>query len=527
MSQSSPPPPPLLPPYSIPCEKLPLYEPSINFQGLALLKTEFLTPYHYNNGKRSWKPVILYMNSTQLKIYSLKANKQLHDLIVNLYFEINSLNQLTIDINTEYKKKNNNNNKAKFNFANNSYMDGSGSGSGSGSGIDNMENDVFSGDAYGGCDFDTSKSIFKESKFQKLKEKIKSQKTEKIMSHIKDYYHQLKDNKLLFEPAVTSDGTDEQYATFNKYKGLLIHSYSLSHLQVGEAPSLNQLISAMYKEDQSASFALQNVSSLVKYKNTLRLRIEYKQILLQFWSFHAMISWFRNLMIGRDLSIPLESRTITRLKSIPSRYSSRNNALLAATAAAASFGRDGSNIQTDTIDENEQVAMFTSHSLMTSKDDSSSTVSSNTGLVLSDGENSSIFDNESQRRSSIASTTFSDTTIGTKTLDTITIKNFQFKSNEHIFNTVEKQYISNCIPDLNSFDKWNGKLVTISNSDSFVKDVRTFKNRNDVFISYSVFSDYVTIFDKKFPHQENLSKHNNKICATRTFLIHQDGLVGI
>lgn len=96
-------------------------------------------------------------------------------------------------------------------------------------------------------------------------------------------------------------------------------------------------------------------------------------------------------------------------------------------------------------------------------------------------------------------------------------------SRENEYTTVEKQYISNCVPDLNSFDKWNGRLITISNAEFFVRDERNYKNKDDVFISYSALGDLVQLYDRKF---SNLHQPD-KISSTRTFLIHQSGLVGI
>lgn len=471
-----------LPEYTTSSETLPTYTSSLNFYGLALLKTEFLTPYQYNNGHRSWKPVMLHMNSTQLNMYNINGDKKLQELLVNLYFELNNLNQLTIDLNTEYKRNNG------MDFSSNQ--------------VD--LDDIFSGDAYGGLE--GNKSMFSESKFGKLKSKFKNQKNNKILATISNYYDILKDNQLLFEPT----SGEIKGTTFEKYKGTLLHSYSLTHLQVGEAPSLNQLISAMYKEDHLSSSS--NVSSLVKYKNSLRLRIEYKQILLQFWSFHAMISWFRNLSIGKDLSLPLEMRTITKLKSIPSRYSGRNNALLAATAAAASYGRRNHHSTEAVVDE-ENVRFRVGH--LTHKD-------ADSDVVSTDCEDESIFDGVHQngRRGSGTSSISTSSSVDT---GYITINDFKFTSKENIYTTVEKQYISNCIPDLNSFDKWNGKLITVSNAEFFVRDERNYKSKDDVFISYNALSDLVQLFDRKF-HQ--LHQHD-KISSTRTFLIHQSGLVGI
>ncbi|RCK63913.1 hypothetical protein Cantr_10584 [Candida viswanathii] len=480
MSSTSVPP----PAYSKPAEPIPEYTSAVSYYGLSLIKTEFLTPYHYNGGNRSWKPVLLEINSTQLKIYSLNVEKKLNELLVCLYFELNSLNQLTKDVNSQYKK----NNGVSFSETLNNEDDLS---------------DLFAGDAYGG--FDSNKSILSDSSFTKLKNKLKNQKSNKTMQLIKNYYDELKDNQFLFEPTTST----EDYLKFaNQYRGTLLHCYSLANLQVGEAPSLNQLISAMYKEEHNGNT---NNSSLVKYKNTLRLRIEYKQVLLQFWSFYGMINWFRNFTIGKDLSLPIDFRHITQLKSIPARNTSRNNALLAATAAAANYGRHRHRHSSDAGDgADAAIEMFRASQMMQIKSEDSNTPSDDETTSVT----SSMFDND--RRESIVSTTTS--------IDPVThvvINDFKFYSQDSCYTTVEKQYISNCIPDLNSFDKWNGKLITLSNVDYFVGQKRQqFEAEDHIFISQGALNDMVMSYDRK-PHRDT-----NDI-TTKTFIIQQHGLVGL
>ncbi|KAI5962184.1 uncharacterized protein KGF55_003260 [Candida pseudojiufengensis] len=490
----------ILPPeYSKSSEILPNYNSSLNYYGLAILKIEFNTPYHYNNSNRSWKPVLLHMNSTQLNIYNLKCDKKLKDLIINLYFELNNLNQLTIDVNNEFKIKNGIDFNS-FSNLNNNDLD-----------------DIFAGDAYGGNNINlldsnnngffsssSSSSLLNQTNFDKFKTKIKNNKNKKILSNISQYYDILKDNRLLFE------ASDNETSTFKNLKGTLLNSYSLNNLQIGEAPSLNQLISAMYKEDTNLSSSIQT-SSLVKYKNCLRLRIEYKQILLQFWSFNSMINWFRNLSIGKDLSLPLEFRTITKLKSIPSRYSNRNNALLAATAAAANHGRYSISSSSDEVHEER------SH-FLSFKDSVNSDIFSSTTSI----EEDSIFENRRESiNSATSSTTSSSLEISKSIPQHITINNYDFITQDFKYSTIEKQYISNCIPDLNSFDKWNGKLCTISNVEFFIKDDKNL-NEKDLFVSYAFLNDLVLSFDKKFQNQSI-----KKPSSTKTFLIHQSGLVGV
>ncbi|KAG5420567.1 hypothetical protein I9W82_002448 [Candida metapsilosis] len=453
-----------LPEYTKASETLPNYTSSVNFYGLALLKTEFLTPYQGNNGNRSWKPVLLHMNSTQLNMYNINGDKKLQELLINLYFELNNLNQLTVDLNSDYKKANG------VNF-DTTPVDA---------------DDIFAEDAFGsGC-----KSIFNESKLGKLKNKLKAQKSNKTLATISSYYDILKDNQLLFEP---SSG-DISGTTFEKFKGSLLHSYSLTHLQVGEAPSLNHLISAMYKEDHSLSTS--SMSALVKYKNTLRLRIEYKQVLLQFWSFHGMISWYRNLSIGQNLSFPLEMRSIGKSKPITSQYNRGNKALLDATAAAATYGRERfSSIESGT-------------------DEPRSAPESE--VVSTDGEEDQIFDNSqyARRESAASSPSMLDG------MGYVILNGYKFASKESFYTTNEKQYITNSIPDLNSFDTWFGKLLTISNAEFFVNENK--KGKGDVLISSNALGDLVQQFDKKFANSNGV-----KTSSTRTFMVQRDGLVGV
>ncbi|KAK6455568.1 uncharacterized protein RJT20DRAFT_48175 [Scheffersomyces xylosifermentans] len=488
--------------YSQQNEKLPSYKPSVEFFGLSLIKSEFLTPYHYNNGSRSWKPVILELNSTQLNIYSLNADKKLCELILVLYNELNSLNELVRDVNNTYKSHTDYDSLAR----------------------NELEVDLFAGDAYGDAGLQ-DQSLINSSALSKLKAKHRSYKANKSLSHDLTKYHSLmNDNQLLFEP-VTSTKTYNMFKS--KYQGELLDSFTLANLSVGEAPSLNQLISAMYKEENIYDSSMS--SSLVKYKNVLRLRIEYKQILLQFWSFYGMIHWFRMLSIGKDLSSPIESRNITKLKSIPSRYSNRNNALLAATAAAASYRR-----RSDPLfgEEDDEEAAVLGSQLIEFSDPFSSTRpkirssspapsdSVSTGSVVSSAE--SIF--EPERRESVVSNNTSISSIADDPCKyTTTIHNFKFVCYDKYHTALEKQYISNCIPDLNSYDKWSGKNITLSNYEQFIKSKDQNEN-DDIFINYTSFMDVVHSYEKK-KHQKHAQHSMSGVC--RNFMIHQRGLVGV
>ncbi|RLV94513.1 hypothetical protein JA1_001758 [Spathaspora sp. JA1] len=470
-----------LPQYSTLNESLPSYSPSLNFYGTALIKTEFNSPYHYNNGPRTWKPVLLHINSTQLNIYNLNLDIKVQDLIVSLYSELNSLNHLARQINSDYKKI------SQFNN----------------SGNDPFDNDVFGYDAYGGNSH--RQNLVNDSPIAKFKTKRQAQKQQKCLSSLGNSYDLFKDNNFLFEPS----NLESDFEKIKEFKGDLINSYSLANLQIGEAPSLNHLISAMFKEENIYSDFM-NDSCLVKYKNVLRLRIEYKQLLLQFWSFHGMIHWFRNLSIGKDLSDAIEHRTVTKLKSIPSRNSRRMNELIMASAAAVEYGHSPDL----SFDTNLPLELFSRSSQpINEKDDINEVISSSN---CSDQE-SSVF--ETRRRGS-NSTTMSSINSSCLSIEdansTVTIQKFEFYSRDGFYTTLEKQYISNCIPDLTYCERWHGKPVTISNFDKFIKD-RNIKFGKEIFIRNSILDSLVKTFDKNINNFESTGN-------SKTFLIHQSGL---
>lgn len=444
-----------VPEYTPPQEELPNYQPSLQYYGLCLTKTEFLTPYHANP-RRSWKPVILELNSTQLNFYDLNCSSHLKNLIISLYGEQNQLDDLAINLNNDYQQR-----KSASDIV-----------------IEQLD-DLFAGDAYGGLNLgEISEELahFKTSASDKVMKKWGNYKTNKSFKHLSSYYKEMKNNLMLMEP--TSNYEEYRYSQLYKYRSDLINSYTLDNLKVGEAPSLNQLISALYKEDTKSTN--QPISTLTKYKNCLRLRIECKQMLLQFWSFHSLINWFRNLSIGKDLCKPVDQRLITKLKSIPNRSNLRNNALLIASAAAAAISPN-------------------THSTRTSISTNVSTSSKNSSEL--------IFSN-TPRRESLASID--------SYLEEVNIQGYNFVSNDNLYTPIEKQFISNCIPDLNSFDKWSGADITLSNYQHYLKK----DNLKDIFINYTQLYDLVIEFDKKFIKQ----KINGD---SRSFLIHENGLVSV
>ena len=506
------------PKYEASSEALPAYRPSLEFFGLALVKSEFSTPFSCNEGSRAWKPVLLELNSTQLNFYELDVKKTVHDLIIALYNELNSLHNLIREVNNDYKLHETATNLRE---------------------VDQV--DLFDGDAYGNNNT-PEMDIVNPSTVTKIKLNFKSYVSQKLLkNNLSKYYTLFEENNLLFEP-VTSE---EAYTRVkNKYQGQLISSFTLSNLELGEAPSLNQLISAMYKEENIYDGSATALASLVKYKNVLRLRIEYKQILLQFWSFYAMVHWFRMLTIGRDLSVPLEQRTLSKLKSVPSRYTSRNNALLIATAAASSYRRRNDPLFGEDDDEDDDLGLFGRNACwygndadhkprtLESSGGASSDVNRSMSTLLSSSEgslNESIFDNE--RRPSVATTTNSlvlSINVAKNNAYVISINNLKFVSYEKFYTVLEKQYISNCIPDLNSYDRWNGKDLTLSNYKYFVGKGSTVGKgkKKGIFIPYNDFIDHTSSYEKKRIFSGNHIK-NQRIGSCHSFRIYQMGLVGV
>lgn len=73
-----------LPHYSESQESLPNYVPSMELFGLALVKTEFLTPYKLNP-RRSWQPMLIEQNSNQLILYKINLPTALKNIITSLF----------------------------------------------------------------------------------------------------------------------------------------------------------------------------------------------------------------------------------------------------------------------------------------------------------------------------------------------------------------------------------------------------------------------------------------------------------
>ncbi|CAN3374541.1 hypothetical protein DIRU0_D19614 [Diutina rugosa] len=400
-----------------------------------------------------WQPMMVELNSTQLNLYSLGCDKKLRQTIVDSYKEVNSLKEMMEEM----------------------------------------------------------KLTMGTPKIGKL---FKSLNTSKQVD-ISSIYDDIRDNRMLFEG---SDSQAHFSAIKQRYQLKLENSYTLHELQVGEAMSMNQLASAMHKKEMRPL----RLETLLKYKNVLRLRVECSQLLMQLWSFHGVVAWYRLLVLGKDLAAPIESRELTRLKSLPSRYTVRNNALLTASMYASALRRHGDIAQAhrmlaeDLMAEDSHMAIFDELFSHGHRDDEKLSTRTRSGSSPSmssvDSYPESMFDQESVR-----STETSASSVADDSNHTITIGKFSLVSYESYYSAIEKQYISVCVPNLNSYDRWVGKRLTISNIDKIIPASVPHTHKDDVFVDYDL-----------LPRALRSDKsRSSKLKSCRTFIVHQHGLVSV
>lgn len=222
------------PEYTAPNDTLPSYTPTLESFGLCLIKPEFLTPYKSAN--KSWEPVLLELNLTQLIVYELQCSKDLKNLITSLF-----------------KVRNNG-------------------------------------------DWEITDSFFD-----------RLQKTSGLKS-LGKLHNLVKDNKMLFEPVHTRQ---EFLKVIHQYKCTESQRYTLNASRVGIAANMHE-----HPRDDPLT--------VIKYKNTLRLRVETLQALLLFWSFDSMVSWFSDLDAGKELSNNYRSQNMDGPKSLPNFTTYRN-----------------------------------------------------------------------------------------------------------------------------------------------------------------------------------------------------------
>lgn len=412
------------------------------------MKTEFHTPYHSNNGKRKWKPVLLELNSTQLIVHELKADKKLHRLILALYHDRNYLEE---QMNAIINRK--------------------------GVSVDFVE-DLFSGDAYGGTgngNDDIGRTTSFKSKYQH------SKLNASILHDFDNNFDTFKDNKMLFEPS----NSLEDLARFAAiHKGDRLHVFTMQNLTVGEAPSIDA-----YSKNATN---LESFYTLVKYRNTLRARVEFK-LLLQFWSFHGMAEWYRHFSIAHDLSTSIDERKVSKIRSIPTRFRRWEDDAVA---------------ESHTLNAGVGIAAGTE-----SKDSESLT--------------ESIFD-RSRSSSMLSSSSMSLTTPTASQRGGKPSKSGRLVSMEDFYSPMERSYISNCIIALNTFDKWVGLPITISNYQKYLtpeqineiaKNKFTKKDAGIFIVPSKLDENSLWSFKKKSPEVWT--------GECRQFIVHQHGLVGL
>lgn len=416
----------LPPSYSKPRDVLPSYVPSLQLHGLALLKTEFVSPYTASKD-RAWKPVVLELNLTQLNMYEVDMERKCLDVILALYNDVNMVLTTT-------------------------------------TGVDDLDSDE-DGEV-GVADLNSSQQYaYSQTRVGKLKHKHKQSKLARKLHALPRYYNELKDNNMLFEP---------EYTALHPHRGRLLHSYTLSNMQAGLAPSVGS-------DDEQ-------VLAHIRYKNTLRVRVEFQQILLQMWSFHGMVEWCRALHIGKDLSEPLDLRRETRTKTIPG----RNNIDILLASEAEQPPRD---YKEGPINEPMgccQRVRAASHGSISSVESSD--------LLFS-------------RRASVSTTDSSqhcrDSVVGcVRTADTVS--KHRFYRLEDWTPEAEKQFIASCVPKLQSFEKWVGREATISGYSSFLGK-KQHANDPELLIESNVL--------------EKMPRGGRGEC--RRFLVHEKGFVSV
>lgn len=245
-------------------DERPPYSPSLELYGLSLFKIERSTPWC--DKPSNLQPVVVELNSNQLRVYKLKADPAVFQTLRALFRYQNMRDGK--DVSDEW--------------------DSSGDSS-----DDECDEDFSLNDGPG---------IFTRLKSNILRAKVSSILKSKLLA---DFCM----NNFLLEPTNSS----QEYSTFAAcYRGPLIHTFTLLNLSVGSAS-----FRGLLKKQKLQESGMRN-SSLLKERNVLRLRVEYMQVLLYMWSFHGMVHWYRSLVIGRDLAQLLDYRKLLVLKSLTS-----------------------------------------------------------------------------------------------------------------------------------------------------------------------------------------------------------------
>ncbi|CDK25775.1 unnamed protein product [Kuraishia capsulata CBS 1993] len=271
-------------------DKLPGYVPSINHIGLSFLKLESISPllrstYDGNDARMpsDFEPVILELNSTQLNVYRLEDSK-MFDYSLALF---ESLSCVDLDPTLNVKDA-----RAVLREAQSmATMD-----------QQNSKRPLFKK----GFGFSTQPSL-----------KRKDLATNK---------YRLVYNLLNFKPDLSRLGDRESLpSTYLKalksLRGEKLKSYTLQRLVIG------------------------NASDYARKPFTLRLRVEKDQLLMCSYSLQQFMEWYFKLSYASDVSLPLESRDLPHVRTVP-RRSRRNRMLIGLQSGNGGFDRTANTSRT-------------------------------------------------------------------------------------------------------------------------------------------------------------------------------------
>lgn len=472
---------PLSPPYVPSAETLPTYAPAVELFGTCLWKNEYLTPFNEST-RRSWDLVVLEVNSTQVNIYQVPSlPRKLRACIIGLFFELN-----------------------KIGFQQNHlHSDPSSSAAAASSELEDVDDDedLFYDDAWGNSGEDLANG---DSLALRLRAKLWRYRHQTQLNKLDLFYKShLCDNKLLLEPTLDRS----RFRKFKKeYPLKLVGSYTMHQLALGMAPNMHSC-----KTSENATHNLIDSITHVKYTNTLRTRLETRQALIQCWSFHAMVQWYRALVVGRDLAAPIESRALSKLKSIPT----RSNLLLNATILEAHIGARYS--EKAVLDSDNAVSNSGRTRAVSTSGGSIATSSSEISSVNSSVDARSIFDEATSMNT--LPTNVDDNTNGKST---VTINKMQFVNYENKYTVLEKQYIESCLGELKMFDNWSKKCLTILSVNLFHEFCTPFEDDDSLlFISHNVLDNNVAVLERRMLQ----APYKNRMC--RSFVVDRSGLISV
>lgn len=305
-------------------------------------------------------------------------------------------------------------------------------------------------------------------------------------------------NNFLMEPTSSSD----EYMKFaEKYRGSLLYSYTLLDLAVGKAPYFGLIPKKQMKKYR--------METLLKERNALRLRIEYMQVLLYMWSFHGMVQWYRSLVIGKDLALLLDNRKLLVLKSVISTRVDPN-------INAFQHLETNPHLKDNKIDFDRRMSTISSGASI-SDTLTSDTLTSDSSTSDSSTSDSSTSDTSTSGGCFPATKYCLDS--GLNKTNYVDIMGQQIYCLEDFYFHSEKKYISYCIPNLNSFDKWEGHKVAVSNFEWLMLAIDTkklYKNGSMFVLSQK--------FNKLTKNLAKLSKPLKPSQTCREFYIYGLGL---